>query len=639
MRHRSHSLPSCAKALIAVGISAAGVFTVPAAGQPKVGRQPDASVILPTGQRITPSGTQVVVNSMPIAAEMSADGRHLLVLQAGYETPSLGVIDTLDKSLGDRVELADAWLGLTFNQAGDRVYVSGGARQSLWELSFRTGTLRLEREFPIPDECSRNCASLIGDVLLDKDDRTLYALDVLRDRVIIVNSQSGLVLGEFKTGIAPYRAKQTPDGKHLLISHWGEASIGLYRLSDRRLVERIPVGEHPTDLLVVEGEVQAPDPDGDDDEERSYPARLFVACAHSDNLWTYGITTNTRFELLDARSVAPLPDSPAGSLPSALGVSKDKRILYISNAGNNIILAVNIEEAFPEPHGALPTGWFPTAVVGLEDGAVAYLSGKGDFENPGLVGLLPPLTDEQLEFLTSAAVANLSGAESISTPPPASVQHIVLLLTDARESDWPDLAGATAHLKDYVPPTRHQLGQVAWLTSGMETDFFAKLGPAVHAGRLSAQDLAQAGRAAAPVAGTLWSNARQASIPTETYGIAGGRPPSAFVAELEANQGLPKLSVVRLGGSSDGQAADLGRLLSALQEHDEYAATAIFVVSTGEQAAVAVTGGTVQRESVQTELITAPAVLRTITWLLGLRPMTQSESAATPLAHLFQRSP
>ena len=97
--------------------------------------------------------------------------------------------------------------------------------------------------------------------------------------------------------------------------------------------------------------------------------------------------------------------------------------------------------------------------------------------------------------------------------------------------------------------------------------------------------------------------------------------------------------MVRLSGSSDGQAADLGRLLSALQEHDEYAATAVFVVSTGEQATVAVTGGTVQRESIQAELITAPKVLRTITWLLGLRPMTQSESAATPLTHLFERSP
>lgn len=573
---------------------------------------------------------------MPIAAAESRDGQHLLVLQSGYETPSISVLDTQAKSSHSRVELADAWLGLALNGAGDRLYVSGGARQSVWELSFRSGELRLEREFPIPGECSGNCSSLIGDVLLDRDDRTLYVLDVLRDRVIVVNSQSGLVLGEFKTGIAPYRARQTPDGEHLLISHWGEASVGLYRLSDRRLVERIPVGEHPTDLEVVVGEVQVPG-EGED-EVLTYPARLFAACAHSDNLWTYGITSNNRFELLDARSVAPRPDSPIGSLPSALGVSKDKRTLYIANAGNNIILAVNIEEALPEPQGALPTGWFPTAVVGLDDGAVAYLSGKGDFENPGLVGLLPPLTSDQLEFLTAAAVENLPGPETATSAPPEAVEHVVLVLTDALPSDLGNLLEDFAYLKGYVAPTQEQLGQVAWLTGGIATDFFAKLGPAVHAGRLSTQDLAQAGRAAAPAAGTLWTNARQASISTETYGIGGGRPPSAFVANLEAEGSLPRLAVVRLAGSGERQSGDLRRLLSALQDHEAYAATAVFAVSTGEQAGAAVSGGAVQLESIPVGLTTGPAVLRTIEWLLGLRPLTQADSAAPPLTALFEPS-
>ena len=636
MRLRSHSRIGCAEALIAAGLAAAGAFAGPASAQIKVGRQPDASVILPTGQRITPAGTQVVVNSMPIAAAASRDGQHLLVLQSGYETPSISVLDTQAKSPHSRVELADAWLGLALSEAGGRLYVSGGARQSVWELSFRSGELQLQREFPVPGECAGNCSSLIGDVLLDRDDRTLYVLDVLRDRVIVVNSQSGLVLGEFKTGIAPYRARQTPDGEHLLISHWGEASVGLYRLADRRLVERIPVGEHPTDLEVVVGEVQVPG-EGED-EVLTYPARLFAACAHSDNLWTYGITSNNRFELLDARSVAPRPDSPIGSLPSALGVSEDERTLYIANSGNNIILAVNIEEALPEPQGALPTGWFPTAVVGLDDGALAYLSGKGDFENPGLVGLLPPLTREQLEFLTAAAVQNLPGPETVSAAPPEAVKHVVLVLTDVPASAWRELLEDSAYLKGYVAPTREQLGQVAWLTGGIATDFFTKLGPAVHAGRLSAQDLAQAGRAAAPAAGTLWTNARQASISAETYGIAGGRPPSAFVANLEAGGSLPRLAVVRLSGSDERQAGHLERLLAALLEHEVYAATAIFAVSTGEQAGAAVSGGTVQMDSIPEGLTTAPAVLRTIEWLLGLRPLTQADSARPPLAALFEPS-
>ncbi|MCZ0939929.1 MAG: hypothetical protein OXJ55_14905, partial [Caldilineaceae bacterium] len=82
----------------------------------------------------------------------------------------------------------------------------------------------------------------------------------------------------------------------------------------------------------------------------------------------------------------------------------------------------------------------------------------------------------------------------------------------------------------------------------------------------------------------------------------------------------------------------LGRLLSALQDHEAYAATAIFALSTGEQVGAAVSGGAVQAESAHEGLITAPAVVSTIEWLLGLRPMTQADSAAPPAAELFERS-
>ena len=81
--------------------------------------------MLPTGQRITPSGTQVVLRSLPMSLEVSRDGKHLLVLEAGYETPSISVVELATTELVQRVELPDAWLGLTLNRRGDKVYVGG----------------------------------------------------------------------------------------------------------------------------------------------------------------------------------------------------------------------------------------------------------------------------------------------------------------------------------------------------------------------------------------------------------------------------------------------------------------------------------------------------------------------------------
>ena len=634
MRDRSHRSTRRATALVALALS---TWALPYAGygQSRPGRQSDASVILPTGQRITPAGTQVVVNSMPMSAELSPDGRYLVVLQAGFETPSLSAIQIESGQIESRVELTDAWLGLEFNKAGNRIYVSGGARSSVWELSFDGGKLAIEREFSLPAECNGRCDALIGDLRLHSDDRTLYALDVLRDRAVIVNTQSGLVLGEFQTGSAPYRARLAPGDGHLVISHWGEASLGLYRLSDQRLVERIPVGEHPTDIVIVPGAVEVPGSGFDGDEERTYPARLFAASSHADNVWTFGIAGPEKFELLDARSVAPLPGSPLGSMPTALGVSDDETTLYIANSGNNIVLVTDISEALPEPGGAIPTAWFPTATVGLPGGGMAYLSGKGDSEVPGLVSFLPALTSEQLEFLSSAAVANLSGAPTQGTEPPSSASHVGLVLTDTSPETWEGGFEGSVPLPGFVPAAPGQLGQLAWLSGGMETDFFAKLGPAVSAGRLTERMLTSAGRAARPAAGTLWSNAADASIKVETYGIGGGRPLDALLAKLEAEAEPAQLTVVRLLGTEAEQTESLRKLGTAWSSHPAYRSTALFMIPTGGQAGAAAAGGAVSGKAAGQEFVSVPSVLHTVEWLLGIRPMTQFDMAAPVLVELF----
>ena len=636
MRVQRHRRPRRATALIAAALATAA-FPSSAAGQAAPGRQPDGSVILPTGQRITPAGSQIVTGSMPMSAELSPDGRFLAVLQAGYDTPSIAVIDVADGTLVSSADLPDAWLGLAFSASGDRLYAGGGARSSLWEIRFLDGELGAPREIDLPPPCADRCDALIGDLLFDRDGRLLYALDVLGDRAVIVNTQSGLVLGEIRTGAAPYRAELTPDGEHLLVSHWGEASLGLYRLADRRLVERIPVGEHPTDILVVPGSVQVPGTGLEGDEERTYAARLFAACAHADNLWTFAIGAGPRFDLLDVRSVAPFPGSPLGSMPAALSASADTRTLYVTLAGNNAVLAADISEALPELGGAIPTAWFPTATAALPDGGLAYLSGKGDGANAGLVSMLPPLSSEQMQFLSAAAVENLPSPHEAARPPPGGAEHVLLALTDADGPSWRRLSESSAYLPGYAQPGRGTLARLAWLTGGMETDFFAKLGPAVAGGRLSERTLAAAGRAARPAAGTLWSNAADAGISVETYGIGGGRPIEALLAKVDEEAGLARLTVLRLAGPPDAQDRLLGRLLAAYGRHPAHSRSVLFAVPVGNATGAAVGGGAVVREHPYRGFVAAPSILRTIEWLVGLHPMTQFDMAAPILDGLFPR--
>ena len=54
---------------------------------------PDGSFLLSSGWRIKAAGTQIPVDTFPMAAAVTPDKKFLLVLNGGYNPPSISVID------------------------------------------------------------------------------------------------------------------------------------------------------------------------------------------------------------------------------------------------------------------------------------------------------------------------------------------------------------------------------------------------------------------------------------------------------------------------------------------------------------------------------------------------------------------
>src|ERR1700755_2540185 len=90
---------------------------------------------LPVNWRVQPAGTQVALDSLPLSAAVSPDGKFLLALNAGSR-PSVSVIETGAMKETARVAIADAGLGLAFSPDGRRVYAGGGARNVILEFTF-----------------------------------------------------------------------------------------------------------------------------------------------------------------------------------------------------------------------------------------------------------------------------------------------------------------------------------------------------------------------------------------------------------------------------------------------------------------------------------------------------------------------
>jgi YVTN family beta-propeller protein len=185
-----------------------------------------------------------------MSSVLSKDGRFLIVLNGGYNPPSLSVLDTKDGHEIGRTPVTDAWLGLSLSPNGRTLWVGGGSQASVYEFSFdENGKLAPTRTFEIVKGAARSARDFIGDVAIDPDGHLLYACDLYHDAIVVVNTQSGTVIDRFKTGRRPYRILFNPDGKSFYVTSWADGSLYHHQTSDGALVQTLRLGAHPTDMV------------------------------------------------------------------------------------------------------------------------------------------------------------------------------------------------------------------------------------------------------------------------------------------------------------------------------------------------------------------------------------------------------
>ena len=105
------------------------------------GPQADGSVILPNQWSLRPAGRQVGVGDFPASIAMHPNGRHAVVLHCGHGPHELAVLDVVERKLLSQTRLEESFQGLAFSRDGDRLWVSGGAAETLLRFRFVEGTL------------------------------------------------------------------------------------------------------------------------------------------------------------------------------------------------------------------------------------------------------------------------------------------------------------------------------------------------------------------------------------------------------------------------------------------------------------------------------------------------------------------
>ncbi len=378
------------KSLIVFALATAGALFVQdgarqSAPTEKVGPLPDGGFLLNSGWTIRPAGEQVPVDTFPMSSALSKDGKYLLVLNGGYNPPSISVIDVAAKHELGRTPLPDCWLGLTFSPGGTVVYVGGGSSASVYELSFdeATGALARTREFRNVSETAGKAAGFIGDVAVSPDAHLLYAADLYNDSIAVVNLQSGQVIDHWKTGRRPYRILVAPGGKQLVVSSWADASVYQHDANSGAQIARTRVAPHPTDMVWLAK------PAASEESESHYIGRVFVAAANTNSVYSLGVTRDGELRMLESINVSLTPLHPLGMTPSALAIDESGTHLYVACSDANAVAVADISGEHTSVLGFIPTGWYPTAVRVLEDNQVVVLNGKGLGSHPNPNGPVP----------------------------------------------------------------------------------------------------------------------------------------------------------------------------------------------------------------------------------------------------------
>ena len=566
---------------LALGLSTA-VLQSQRAAQRVVGPQADGSTLLVSGWSLRPAGRQVPLDTFPMASALTPDGKFLVVLNGGYNPPSLQVMDVKTEMVVSKAGVPDGWLGLAMTADGRRLYVGGGSKSAVFEFSLSAaGEVKAERAFEVAPAAERTHQDFIGDVALTPNGRFIFAADLFHDRIVVINPQSGRVIEKYKTGRRPYRILFHPDGQSYFVTSWADGTLYHHETEGGRQLAAMRVAPHPTDMVWRPGTLK-----DEDDKELPYKARIFVAAANTNRVYSIGIDATKEMKLVEVINVSLTPRQPLGMTPSALALSPDKNKLFVVCSDANAVAVADISEAATSVLGFVPSAWYPIAARVLPDERLMIFNGRGPRSYPNLEGPNPtvkpnPLHEGQravqyvgrlqvgtvsivdkfdiakLDEYTATVRANTPYRDAMldklaipdGNPVPSApgqtspIQHVIYIVKENRTYDQVlgDLEKGNADptlclFPEKVSPNHHKLAREFvlfdnfyvsadvsadghnWTTAAIAPDYVQKMWPNSYAGRRKHYDYEGGEPAARPPAGHLWTQAASAGLSLRNYG-------------------------------------------------------------------------------------------------------------------------
>lgn len=419
------------------------VITAPAGSEyTKIDRA--GRTVLPNGRFITPRGRQIQTAPHPYGLVLSPDGKTVVTANSGITPFSISILRNVlgenpvvqqipQGAKTDNGVLEACFMGLAVTPDGSgqpnkTVYVAGGETNKIFAFDLATGKPAGSIDCRVKTPAADFSHGYIGDMALTRDGKTLYAVDQIGFRMLVIDMATKKVLHNVPTGRYPFGITLSPDEKTAYVANVGvfeykpftdldrkdlkktahdypaskygstemregHAAKGIPALGDPNAPEAFSVwsislsgtptvkAKIKTGFLVGEMVEDFPAVGGSSPNSVVATERyVFVSNGNNDCVSVIDVKTNAVI-----KNIALTPDSRLGNLrgviPFGLALSPDRKRLFVAEAGINAVAVIDVPTLAVLGH--IPTGWFPSKLkVSLDSKKLIVANAKGYGSGP-----------------------------------------------------------------------------------------------------------------------------------------------------------------------------------------------------------------------------------------------------------------
>src|SRR6478735_2278749 len=206
-------------------------------------------VRLSNGWYLSPAGRSIPLGDLPLNLALSKSRRLLAVTNNGQSVQSIQLIDTKSEKILHTVVIPKSWYGLKFSADEKFLYASGGNDNWILKYAILNKKLILKDSIKLGDKWPTKISPAGIDI--DDAQQKMYVVTKENNSLYTIDLKTKTVADSLLLGAEAYTCLLSPDKKELYISLWGGDKILVYNTLQKKVIDKIAVGDNPNDICLT----------------------------------------------------------------------------------------------------------------------------------------------------------------------------------------------------------------------------------------------------------------------------------------------------------------------------------------------------------------------------------------------------